>query len=135
MSNSSKFLFATDPQVFHLYKEVQLHLHLQLLFYKECKKLKLLSFIILIIGLGIGGTLLYKGINPDTSKGDELFSDSIYSTARKRDIMAFEAQQAMPIYREAVDEMAPTMGNAAGEIARGIRRGLNEADNDRHYRR
>ena len=41
--------------------------------------------------------------------------------------------QTMPIAKESIDEMAPTIGNAAGSIAKGIKNGL-EDENDDNYR-
>ena len=46
--------------------------------------------------------------------------------AHRREIEAFSAQQIMPVAKEGINEMAPTIGNAAGEIAKGIKKGLNE---------
>ncbi len=50
----------------------------------------------------------------------------IFSIAKRRRILAFSAQQVIPIAKEEIDEMAPTIGNAAGEIAKGIKRGLSD---------
>ena len=41
--------------------------------------------------------------------------------SRQREILAFQAQQAMPIAQEGLDKMAPNLGNAANKIAKGIR--------------
>lgn len=51
---------------------------------------------------------------------------SIYITTKKREIAAFGAQQMMPIAQEGIDVMAPTVGNAAKEIAKGIKEGLKD---------
>ena len=60
-----------------------------------------------------------------------MFSLSIGSmllmSAKQREIMAFQAQQVMPVAKEGLDEMAPTFGKAAGEIAKDIKEKL---DND-----
>ena len=32
----------------------------------------------------------------------------------------------VPVTKEGIDEMAPTIGNAVGEIAKGIKKGLND---------
>lgn len=48
--------------------------------------------------------------------------------AKRRHFLAFSVQQAMPVVKEGIDEIAPTIGNAAGEIAKGIKKGLNDAD-------
>lgn len=54
----------------------------------------------------------------------------IIMIAHRREITAFTTQQVMPIAKEGINEMAPTLGNAAGEIAKGIKKGLNEADKE-----
>lgn len=48
--------------------------------------------------------------------------------AKKRLILAFSAQQVMPVGKEVIDEMAPTVGNAAGEIAKRIENELKDDD-------
>lgn len=55
-----------------------------------------------------------------------MISLSILFYAKRRHILAFSAQQVMPIAKEGINEMAPTIGNAAGEIAKGIKKGLND---------
>ena len=50
--------------------------------------------------------------------------------AHRREITAFTTQQVMPVAKEGINEMAPTIGNAVGEIAKGIKKGLNEADKE-----
>ena len=50
----------------------------------------------------------------------------VYAIAKKREITAFTIQQSMPVATEAIDKMAPTVGNAAGEIAKGIAEGIKE---------
>ena len=48
--------------------------------------------------------------------------------AKGRHILAFTTQQVMPVAKEGIDEMAPTIGNAAGEIAKGIKEGLKDEE-------
>ena len=48
--------------------------------------------------------------------------------AHKREITAFTTQQVMPVAKEGINEMAPTIGNAAGEIAKGIKEGLKDEE-------
>ena len=55
---------------------------------------------------------------------------SILMFAHGREIVAFQAQQVMPVAKEGIDEMAPTIGKAAGTIAAGIKEGLNSSNND-----
>lgn len=57
---------------------------------------------------------------------------SIYTFAKRREIMAFTTQQVMPVAQEGIEKMTPTIGNAAGEIAKditsGIKKGLKDED-------
>lgn len=55
---------------------------------------------------------------------------AIFMTAKKREIIAFGAQQVMPVAKEGINEMAPTVGNAVKEIAKGITSGINEGKNE-----
>lgn len=50
--------------------------------------------------------------------------------AHRREITAYTTQQVMPIAQEGIEKMAPTLGKAAGEIAKGIKEGLNDANNE-----
>lgn len=62
---------------------------------------------------------------------------SVLTFAKRRHILAFTTQQTMPVAKEGIDEMAPTIGNAAGEIAKGITKGIKnglEDENDDNYR-
>lgn len=57
-----------------------------------------------------------------------IFSGYVYFISKGREIAAFTTQQAMPIAKEGIDEMAPTIGNAAKEIAKGIKKGLKDEE-------
>ena len=62
---------------------------------------------------------------------------SVLAFAKGRHILAFTTQQTMPVAKESIDEMAPTIGNAAGEIAKGVTKGIKnglEDENDDNYR-
>ena len=48
----------------------------------------------------------------------------------KREIAAFKAQQNMPVAQEGIEKMAPTIGNAAGEIAKGVSSSINQGNNN-----
>ena len=50
----------------------------------------------------------------------------IFGVAFGREITAFNAQQSMPIAQEGIEKMAPSMGTAAKEIAKGIKDGLSD---------
>ena len=54
-----------------------------------------------------------------------MFAGAIFMFAKRREILAFQAQQVMPVAKEGIDEMSPTIGKAAGEIAKGIKEGIN----------
>jgi hypothetical protein len=49
-----------------------------------------------------------------------MISGSIFVFAKRRSIMAFEAQQVMPVAQEGIEKMAPTIGKAGAEIAKGM---------------
>lgn len=53
-------------------------------------------------------------------------SGFIFLYAKGREIKAFAVQQDMPIAQEGIDKMAPTIGNAAKEIAKGIKDGMKD---------
>lgn len=46
----------------------------------------------------------------------------------RREITAYTTQQVMPIAKEGIEEMAPTIGNAAKEITKGIKNGLKDEE-------
>lgn len=52
----------------------------------------------------------------------------IYSGAKTREITAYHLQQKMPIQKEYMEKMAPSVGNTAKEIAKGIKEGLKDED-------
>ena len=55
-----------------------------------------------------------------------MFSGFLFMTSRGREIAAFSAQQAVPVGKEVIDEMAPSSGRVAKEIAKGIKEALDE---------
>lgn len=48
----------------------------------------------------------------------------------RREITAYTVQQVMPIAQEGIEKMTPTISKAAGEIAKGVKQGLKEADKE-----
>lgn len=48
--------------------------------------------------------------------------------SHKREITAYTVQQTMPIAQEGIEKMAPTIGKAAGTIAKGIKDGLKDSE-------
>lgn len=57
-----------------------------------------------------------------------MIAGSIYAFAKRREILAFGVQQVMPVAQEGIDKMAPTMGNVAKEITKGIKDGLKDEE-------
>lgn len=57
-----------------------------------------------------------------------MISRFIFTVAKQRHIMAFQAQQVMPVAKENISEIAPTIGNTAGKIVKNIKKGLNDED-------
>lgn len=55
-----------------------------------------------------------------------MISFVLYTFLKRREIAAFTTQQVMPIAKEGIDEMAPTVGNAVKEITKGIKEGLKD---------
>ena len=47
-----------------------------------------------------------------------------FGVANQRKIMAYQTQQAIPIAKEGIEKMAPTLGTAAKEIAKGVKEGM-----------
>lgn len=58
-----------------------------------------------------------------------IISLSIFMFAKRREIMAFGMQQTMPLAQEGIEKMAPTVGNAAGTIAKNVAAGIKEGIN------
>lgn len=52
----------------------------------------------------------------------------ILTIASRREIIAFTAQQTLPVEREMIDEMTPTIANTAGEIAKSVKKGLKDEE-------
>ena len=50
----------------------------------------------------------------------------MFFIAYGREIIAFQAQQTIPVAKEGIEKMAPTAGVVAKEISKGIKEGLNE---------
>ena len=55
-----------------------------------------------------------------------MISGFIFIVAKRRHILAFQTQQAMPVAKEGIREISPTIGEAAEEFAKGIKKGLKD---------
>lgn len=87
------------------------------------------AIVIFIVFLGIlkkpalasiGGPLLVFGL------GFAGFGGQAKFLGHAREINAYMAQQQMPVAKEGIEKMAPSMGVAAKEIAKGVKEGLKE---------
>ena len=55
-----------------------------------------------------------------------MISVSIYTFAKRREILAFSAQQVMPVAKEGIEKMTPTVSKSVEEITRSIKKGLKD---------
>lgn len=55
-----------------------------------------------------------------------LTSFTIFLFAKGRDMIAFQAQSVMPVAKEVIGDIAPTIGDASKEISKGITEGIKE---------
>ena len=60
-----------------------------------------------------------------------MISGPFYLLAKRREITAFATQQVMPVTKEGIEKMTPTMGNAAGSIAQKITKGIKDGMEDK----
>lgn len=51
---------------------------------------------------------------------------SIYTFAKRREILAFSAQQVMPVAKEGIEKMTPTVSKSVEEITRSVKKGLKD---------
>lgn len=72
----------------------------------------------------IGGFMLVIGFGLTISGGVVMF------IAHRREIATYATQQVMPLAQEGIEKMAPTIGRAAGKIAKDIKQGINEANKE-----
>lgn len=59
-----------------------------------------------------------------------MISLSLYLTSKRREILAFTTQQAMPIAQEGMEKMTPSVGKFAETIARSISKGIKDGRKD-----
>ena len=74
-------------------------------------------------GFAIGGFMIVPGLFLAT-----LGIVFRFLIGNRREIVAYTTQQVMPVAKEGIEEMAPTIGNAMGEIAKGIKKGLKDEE-------
>lgn len=59
-----------------------------------------------------------------------MISGSIFISTKRREILAYHAQQIRPVAQEGIEKMAPSAAVAAKEIAKGIKEGLKDDENN-----
>ena len=57
------------------------------------------------------------------------FGLMLFFMANQRKISAYMVQQQMPIAKEGIEKISPSVGVAAKEITKGIKEGLNDEEN------
>ena len=60
-----------------------------------------------------------------------IISNFIFMLTRGREMTAFYAQQSMPFVKEGIDDITPSVRKESQKIAKGIKKGLNDADKNR----
>lgn len=73
------------------------------------------------MGFFMGGSMLsFLGL------ASIMFSIGMYVSAHRREIMAYSASTVLPVVKEGVEYIAPTVGNVVEEIASGVSDGIRE---------
>jgi len=57
-----------------------------------------------------------------------MFAGFLFIASRGREIAAFSAQQSVPVGKEVIDEMAPSIGKVAKEVSKGIKQGIKDEE-------
>ena len=87
-----------------------------------------ISFFVGLFGdtlfIGLGTVLLAVGIN------FILISIIPFVIANRREIIAYRTQQVMPIAKGSIEQMSPTLGVAAEQIAKGVKKGLSDSERE-----
>lgn len=55
----------------------------------------------------------------------------VFTITHRREIMAYTTQQVMPVAKEGIEDIAPTIGNVGKELAKGIKEGLNDDEKNK----
>ena len=65
----------------------------------------------------IGGFIIFASF---------VVSFMVFLFSKRREISAFSVQQSMPVAKEGLEEIAPSLGEVGKEIAKGIKKGTKE---------
>lgn len=79
-----------------------------------------------LVSKGYGGMLIMIGVMVLVFTA--IISGKLFMIYKRREILAFTAQQVIPVAQEGIDEIAPTIGNVAKEISKGIASGKKDVD-------
>ena len=79
-----------------------------------------------LLSKGYGGMMIMGGVMVLIFTA--IISGKLFMIYKRREILAFTAQQVIPVAQEGIDEMAPAIGNVAKEISKGIASGKKDAD-------
>ena len=60
----------------------------------------------------------------------EFNAKGVYNNEKNKVLFTVIPTKEYYKFKEGIEEMAPTIGNAVGEIAKGIKKGLNDADKE-----
>ncbi len=64
----------------------------------------------------LSNTYVYYGLGGFVIFSSLMISAAVYSIAKRREIMAFSAQQMMPVAQEGLEKMAPSVGKAGAKV-------------------
>ena len=77
------------------------------------------------------GFFIIGGIFDSVGSTAMIIGGIVMFIAHRREIVAFTTQQVMPVAKEGIEKMAPTVGVVAKEITKGIKEGLDSfSDSD-----
>ena len=79
-----------------------------------------------LLSKGYGGMMIMGGVMVLIFTA--IISGKLFMIYKRREILAFTAQQVIPVAQEGIDEMASTIGNVAKEISKGIASGKKDVD-------
>ena len=75
---------------------------------------------------GFGGMMIMGGVMVLIFTA--LISGNLFMIYKRREILAFTAQQSIPVVKEGIEEMAPTIGNVVKEVTKGISSGIKDKE-------
>ena len=106
---------------------------------KTKKKLNIIGTILLCVGIPLAicsivlqvllfSNVMLIGLSGASGLIMSMLGINLKLISKGREINAFYAQQQMPVNKESIEKMAPSVGVAAKEITKGIKEGLDEEE-------